>query len=620
VPAVRVGRWLGGGVTVKTVKLSTSASVGRNAYRPPAAERTPLPVCGFELEIQQEAPCGCPLRHVRYCGFEGHDATRCTRGPNDGRDPDIASCLTCNHHTYRAKLDAWPRRFDEHTLAPEVDGKRFNASIIEHGDGYLLAWRHGWQGSEVYLSRLDADFRETGKPVKLDLWHPDANYGREDPRLFRFNGRLHVSFIGVQGGARIGRTNQLYARLRDDLSVDQVFSPRYARRNEWEKNWQFFGHGGKLFAVYSVAPTHRVLAIDGDRAEVAYETPAPLAWTDGAMGADWLGGEIRGGAAPVLVGDEFWCWFHDRVELPDRHRVYRTGLYTFEARPPFRLRRIVPKPLLVADRRTKPADQYASVVFPGGAVRDGAGWVIAIGVHDRWTELHKFDHAEIERRLVTIAPPADFHWREEFGTDAGVWGAVYRRDEYRLGDTRFGPDDVVIDVGAHVGSFARAAWDRGARRVVCYEPSPANLDVLRKNAAAMPGVSVFPAAVGGTTTPRLYFNPRPTESARSDVGSCSPAPGGLEVPAVSLDAAIDAAGGRVAFLKMDCEGCEWPALFTATKLDRVDRIALEWHGGDPGQLADLLTAAGFRVEVARRPDGSPYGLLFAARPAPAGNA
>ena len=84
----------------------------------------------------------------------------------------------------------------------------------------------------------------------------------------------------------------------------------------------------------------------------------------------WEGGEIRGGACPVRVGDELWCFTHDRIY--DGHLLYRTGLVALDGRPPFAVRRMIPEPILVAaDRGTKPVLQYASVVFAGGAARGG---------------------------------------------------------------------------------------------------------------------------------------------------------------------------------------------------------------------------------------------------------
>jgi hypothetical protein len=107
---------------------------------------------------------------------------------------------------------------------------------------------------------------------------------------------VHLSFIGVVGGRRIRHTSQLFARLSPDgMRVEDVFHPEIPGRNLWEKNHQYFQHGDNLYAVYSVAP-HKILHVEGNRATWAYDTPTA---------APWHGGEIRGGAAPVLVGDEF---------------------------------------------------------------------------------------------------------------------------------------------------------------------------------------------------------------------------------------------------------------------------------------------------------------------------
>jgi predicted GH43/DUF377 family glycosyl hydrolase len=286
------------------------------------------------------------------------------------RRPEAAACCAyCDFHTdLPVSLPDPVRtsnlRFDQTTLWPGVPGLRFNASIIADGDGYVIAARNGWRGSEIYAGRLDRQFRPAGEPVKLYLRHHwFANYGREDPRLFQFGGALHIAFIGVVGGRMIRHTNQMFARLSPGLQVEDIFHPRYAGRNLWEKNWQFFESGQQLYAVYSFAP-HKILRIEGNWAEVAYETPTPARWNPGT--------EVRGGASPVLVGDEFWCFFHSRSERPRR---YMAGVYTFQAEPPFRVRRITPDPILTADGATKPGDQYCPVVFPCGAVlvRDVAG-------------------------------------------------------------------------------------------------------------------------------------------------------------------------------------------------------------------------------------------------------
>src|SRR5690606_34380981 len=103
-------------------------------------------------------------------------------------------------------------------------------------------------------AELDDGLKPLRTVVLPQLRHPRANYGREDPRLFVFRGRLHIAYIGVQGTGQGVATHQMYARLTDDLRVEEVFHPEYAFRREWEKNWQFFEWENELFAVYSIAP------------------------------------------------------------------------------------------------------------------------------------------------------------------------------------------------------------------------------------------------------------------------------------------------------------------------------------------------------------------------------
>jgi predicted GH43/DUF377 family glycosyl hydrolase len=289
-------------------------------------------------------------------------------------------------------------RFDHHNLYPWIkncDGVavRFNPSIIESGDGYLLAWRHGWRGCNVYANRLDKDFNPVG-PVKiLDLSRNGATLGREDPRWFRHkaDGKLHLMFIGVTAERRRVYTNVCFARINEQtLQTEDRFLPHYVRRNEWEKNWQFFDYQNELYAVYSIAP-HCILKIESNHARLVHETPT---------NAPWSGGELRGGAAPVLHGGEWYSFFHGLTTHGGRRR-YNVGVYKFENKPPFRITHMTPHPIELA-RLSDRHDNYCEVTFPGGLMRIGDQWCIATGIHDRWCELHFYPMAEVERRLVRL--------------------------------------------------------------------------------------------------------------------------------------------------------------------------------------------------------------------------
>lgn len=281
-------------------------------------------------------------------------------------------------------------RFDHKTLhAGEIPGVRFNSTIIESGSGYLYGFRNGWRGSNIYLCRLTKDFVPiAGEWKLLNLGNRGARVGREDPRLFRLNGKLHLWYIGYNGKI----TNVLFARINEEtLEVEDMFMPDLPQRQPWEKNWAFFDYEGIAHAVYSVMP-HRILRIEGNKAEWGDVTPF-----DGR----WSGGHMRGGASPVLHNGEWYHFFHGSRTHTDGKRIYNMGCYTFSPEPPFKILRFTPDPLDIADPSTN-TENYCHVLFPGGAVHTGDKWAIAHGVHDRWSEIRFYDSDWIESQLECI--------------------------------------------------------------------------------------------------------------------------------------------------------------------------------------------------------------------------
>ena len=72
-------------------------------------------------------------------------------------------------------------------------------------------------------------------------------------------------------------------------------------------------------------------------------------------------------------------------------------------------------------------------------------------------------------------------WKFRSGTlDHGIFNHVVLFNEYQLPD-RFAPDDIVIDVGAVLGSFAEAVLSRGCRNVTCIEPDQSNFELAAVN-------------------------------------------------------------------------------------------------------------------------------------------
>lgn len=572
-------------------------------HEPPEERIAPLPAlgppggAGANLHVMERMGWDCANRGpaVRNLGvgcsscvvYKCKEFGECTLGEHLDRGAVPRCSRECKGYTPAAAA-SWPRHFDELNLAPGMPGSRFNLALLPTETGYLLAWRNATSGSDVFVTRADKFLRPAGEAVRLNLHHPAATFSREDPRLFYHRGAVHVSYVGVVGPH--GPTNVLYARLGEDLAVEQIYCPQYAGRNKWEKNWSFFSHDDELYAVYSIAP-HRVLAIDGDKAELAHETPTR---------GPWSGGEARGGATPVRVGDEYVSFFHARSHH-DGHLAYEMGAYTFAAEPPFYFQRMTPRPILVADRKTKPAAVPYPVVFPCGAVLLGEDWIVSMGVHDRWSELHRFAAVDVDAQLLRGAPPPWWRWRGE-PQESGMYAAIHAHDEYHLAGVDVA-GKVVIDAGAHVGTFAHRVSELGATVVHCYEPDQLSADLCAANGADVKGCvwTVYRQAIGARDGRGRVVRISPEST--SNLVEADPH-GPVRVIGLAQAIARGRAAGELVLVKLDIEGAEWEAL-PAADLTMVPHLRGEYHRGDPARLRRILEAQGFHRIVIDPPD--PHG-------------
>lgn len=266
--------------------------------------------------------------------------------------------------------------------------RSYNASTCcIHGKVWMAYRSHRMdKGGKCGIAICELDDLTPQKSQWLDLGGATGFEHHEDPRLFVFNEKLHVSFsettfpqgrpyISVQKYARLERAN-------GGWKVAEVFRPRYGRNysDEMEKNWMFFEHDGQLHAIYSAAP-HVVIELRGDQVVKEHRT-APLTWP-------W--GEIRGGSPPVPYGlDHYITFFHSSTPATEGvWRRYWMGAYVFEAKAPFRVTQISPRPIAGGSERDNhghdprsPNSWKPFVVFPGGAIKTPNGWDVAMGVND----------------------------------------------------------------------------------------------------------------------------------------------------------------------------------------------------------------------------------------------
>lgn len=215
---------------------------------------------------------------------------------------------------------------------------------------------------------------------------------------------------------------------------------------------------------------------------------------------------------------------------------------------------------------------------------------------------------------IRMIPPDGF-FRGEFKWDSYVWEEVVANNCYRM-PVAFLPDDVVIDVGAHIGCFSYAAIMRGAGKVVSIEAHPQNSAKRSSNLQGFANSVELFGAVWPDESAKFSM-PLFEKSDDNTGGASLVASEEQSIPVFALDKIIEqhAINSRIAFLKVDCEGSEYRILMDSKKLSLIETIALEYHphavqsSATVVDLENFLRAQGFHLIKQQVSDG--FGYLWA---------
>ncbi|MGD0278391.1 MAG: FkbM family methyltransferase [Smithella sp.] len=177
--------------------------------------------------------------------------------------------------------------------------------------------------------------------------------------------------------------------------------------------------------------------------------------------------------------------------------------------------------------------------------------------------------------------------------DRCIFDQIQNADEYLLKEENFTSSDIALDIGGHIGFFARAILKRGIGHVYLYEISPQNIELCKKNLQKyLNQVTINHLAVWNKTGQTLYFDEFPNWGNDVNTGGCDVFSGGkIAVQTISFDQIIteitDHGKKRIKILKIDAEGSEWPILLQSQTLDQVDMIVGELHeyGGQYDNLS-----------------------------------
>lgn len=199
--------------------------------------------------------------------------------------------------------------------------------------------------------------------------------------------------------------------------------------------------------------------------------------------------------------------------------------------------------------------------------------------------------------------------------DLIVLNEMYILKEYASLYHYITPKSVVIDIGAHIGTFSILAGRlRKGVRVFSFEPFPENFSLLQQNIQRnnlASTVFAFQTGIGARKEKRrLYIHPGNTGGHSMYKKSKK----SRQITLISLKDVFKAHNIlSCAFLKMDCEGAEYEILLNTPKniLNKIQCIALEYHAnGNSETLVKFLEKNGFIIQRAKE---QYFPLLFAVR-------
>ncbi len=206
-------------------------------------------------------------------------------------------------------------------------------------------------------------------------------------------------------------------------------------------------------------------------------------------------------------------------------------------------------------------------------------------------------------RLALEATQEGEYWIPSGNTQA-LAQHLAEQDERVYGLPRSG--DIVLDCGAHIGTFTRAALRAGARLIIAIEPAPVNLECLRRNLRAEIQAGraiVYPKGVWDRETTLTLDEDDGFTSGDTFVPDMHRSTGhpGPRVPLTSIDNLVaELALNRVDFIKMDIEGAEKQALVgaRATLLRFHPRLAIAaYHVQGDAEAIPRIVGVGYHPEV-----------------------
>lgn len=252
-----------------------------------------------------------------------------------------------------------------------------------------------------------------------------------------------------------------------------------------------------------------------------------------------------------------------------------------------------------------------------GIYKTIVSWIL---YYRNWPSVLKINILSTKKDLIVNTRSGIKVYIRPLTSDFGVFNSVVNMHEYCPKGFEISPDDVVLDLGANIGSFSLYSANiikGGIGKIYAFEPMLSNYKQLKKNILLNNFdkiINSFKIAVSNNSGQvelciqnekekdglqnvlnmgkHTILRERIKEANDVEVVDCMDLNDILEINNIA----------KVDFLKIDVEGAEYEIIFNCNDntLKKIRRIAMEYHEIDsynPNDLVKFLTGKGFSTRV-----------------------
>lgn len=277
----------------------------------------------------------------------------------------------------------------------------YNPSIIRAEGDLWMTYRYHFAGD--YRTRLG--IARVGQDGRIDRVQdlPIEGHSVEDARLFAYHMEPWISWVESKWEGALNSPKSVVKFAKVELphndnvmarvwKIGRIYQPDFAN-NDWsviQKNWCFFEDGKEKFmCIYRPQPEQIVVNFSGDKAITQWNTKSPR----------WPYGEIRGGNIVPHDG-KLLRFFHSRTNqgIGAVENRYYVGAALMEPEPPFATIAVSRKPILYGSELpggNGARNWKSNVVYPCGAIKDGDGFILAVGINDSACALVKIKPSQL---------------------------------------------------------------------------------------------------------------------------------------------------------------------------------------------------------------------------------